>query len=864
VIIWPETLSLKKLFNTFKLLLVLKGELSFLSDKVALDFWTAYQNANRKLLAEIRRDDDALGARLSTAPDNVLKIAGLFEVCRVVKSGATSISPVSLESLELAARHVDENLRAAAFLDKHGKQKSIREQAEVTLSVIRGDFKAQRPNTIYVARSDLTRKFCPNTRRMGTLSTDDLYDEILPELIRQGEAALVLKQGKLEVYAFRQQPFTEPPKPSSTNSTNSTGGFNTTSDSNISTRVHMESKNSTNSTGGMYINVKVGSETHVGPDASVVCNGPVEFGEIGENTPKNVQLWNDYHLIYTHGEVETVWYELNKTDAILALDIETYGDHLSEALQPHRGEIRLVSVALENEIPVLFNVRALGTDCPDWAKLFSNRELISHSAQFELRWLFAKFGVHPSRIFCTYSAARLLSCGERQLRNDLGSVLERHLNVHLEKAYGTSDWGALMLTDGQLRYAADDVRHLHQLRVQLGLELAAAKLGKIFELEMALLPVTVAIEQAGFASDRQKLEAIRDSANASASEGPLRALKEKFGFVNFDSPEQLLEKFKSIGVELPDTTEDTLIICEHPAAKLVLEYRSLEMQRRQAESYLSEIGSDGRIHAEFLPLGTDTGRFSGRNPNLQNINRGRLREAFVASDPDHRLVIADYSQIELRAAAYLAKDEKMLCALREGRDLHADTAAVVLRKKPSDITKDDRQLAKALNFGLLYGLGGKGLCLYAQTNYGIKLSLHKANSVRNRFFEHYAGLAAWHRKAWDNIGSITEGRTLLGRRRLLGSEPKDWHRFQLSINFPVTGSCADGLKLAMICLARELPSGAKIVATVHDELIVDCPEAMAPEVQKVMNKVMIEEMKKVFPGLPITVDSKICNRWSEK
>jgi DNA polymerase-1 len=877
VIIWPETLTLKKLFNLFKPLLALKGELSFLSDKAAYDFWADYQHKNRKLLAEIRRDDDALGARLSTAPDNLLKAAGHFEVCRAVKKGATSISRVSLESLELAARHVDENLRAAAFLDKHGKQKSIREQAEVTLSIIRGDFKAQRPNTIYVTRSDLTRKFCHN-RRMGALTTDELYYDILPELMRQGEAVQVLKQGKFEVYAFRAQPFTEPPEPSSAmqatatveanspSSPNSPGPFNHTSNNtDACVRVHMESQNSPNSTGGTYIvDLKAGLETGVTTPARDILNGPGENRENVENAPQNAQYSDDYCLICNNSEVEEVWYELNETDAPLALDIETYGDHISEALQPNRGEIRLISVALENVNPVLFDVRTLGKECPDWEKLFSNRELISHSAQFELRWLAAKLGVYPTKIFCTFAAARLLSCGDRNLRNDLGSVLERHLNVHLEKTYGASDWGALMLTDGQLRYAADDVRHLHQLRVQLGLELAQAKLTKIFELEMALLPVTVAIEQAGFAVDRQKLEAIRDSANASAREGPLRALKEKFGFVNFDSPEQLLGKFKSIGVELPDTTEDTLVTCEHPAAKLVLEYRSLEMQRRQAESYLAEVGLEGRIHAEFLPLGTDTGRFSGRNPNLQNINRGRLRDAFIASDPDHRLVIADYSQIELRAAAYLAQDDKMLESLREGRDLHADTAAVVLRKKPGDITKDDRQLAKALNFGLLYGLGGKGLCFYAQTSYGIKLSVQKANSVRNRFFEYYAGLAAWHRKAWANISSITEGRTLLGRRRLLGPEPKDWHRFQLQTNFPTTGSCADGLKLAMVRLARELPPEAKIVATVHDELIVDCPESIAQEVEKLMNTVMVEEMAKIFPDLPIKVDAKICNRWSEK
>jgi DNA polymerase-1 len=861
IIVWPQSSSIQHLINAFKPLLRLERRLSFLDDQAASNFWSHYQHENRKLLSEINRDDDALGARLSTAPDNVLKVAGLFEACRAVRAGETSLSCVSLASLELATEHVEENLRGAAFLDKYGKHKSLKERDEILLALIRGEFSAQRPNTIYATRSELTRKFCANTRRMGALRTEELYLDIIPKLIQQGEAVRVMKQGKLEVYAFRQQDHDDSAPTSSETSTNSTGGFTNAPNAYAGVYAH-KNVNSTKSTGTRIDKEVIGD---------IEVNPPVENAEFSEGAPVSgasatITKTNidQASIVHSQADLERVWYELNASDAALALDLETYGNRSADALQPHRGDVRLISLALENEAPVVIDLRALGEGSPDWAALFHDRELLGHNLQFDLRWLEAKFGVRGRQLFCTYAAARLLSNGDRQLRNDLGAVLERHLKVHLEKSYGTSDWGALMLTDAQFQYAADDVRYLHRLRNQLAQELVQTKLDALFQLEMELLPVTVSMERAGFAIDRQKLEAIRDLAKGESKQGPLRELRELFGLANFDSPEQVLAKFKGLGVELPDTNEDTLKRCDHPGARLLLDYRALEMQRRQAETLLAEVASDGRIHAEFLPLGTDTGRFSSRQPNLQNINRSRLREAFVAASTDRRLVVADYSQIELRAAAYLAPDQTMLKALREGRDLHAATAAVVLGKKVSEVTGADRQLAKAVNFGLLYGQSAEGLVTYAQTSYGVKLSAEEATSVRTRFFKHYKGLKTWHQRAWDNVAGITEGRTLLGRRRLLGHGATDWNRFQVQVNFPVTGACADGLKLAMIRLARELPADAQMAATVHDELIVDCPSRIAPGIKMLMVAVMQEEMAKIFPDLPIRVDAKICNRWSEK
>jgi len=240
-----------------------------------------------------------------------------------------------------------------------------------------------------------------------------------------------------------------------------------------------------------------------------------------------------------------------------------------------------------------------------------------------------------------------------------------------------------------------------------------------------------------------------------------------------------------------------------------------------------------------------------------------MRSAFIAAS-GHKLIVVDYGQIELRAAAYLSEDEAMLSAFREGKDLHIQTAAVLLKKKPADVTKHDRQIAKSANFGLLYGQQPAGLKVYARTNYGAVLRDARAESIRSRFFSHYQGLATWHRKAHALSPYTKEGRTLLGRRRLPGPDATNWDRLQLLVNFRVQGSCADGLKLAMVRLAKELPLSARMIATVHDELVLECPEAISEEIKNLTAKIMLEEMDKVFPGLPIEVEAKICGHWGEK
>ena len=180
-------------------------------------------------------------------------------------------------------------------------------------------------------------------------------------------------------------------------------------------------------------------------------------------------------------------------------------------------------------------------------------------------------------------------------------------------------------------------------------------------------------------------------------------------------------------------------------------------------------------------------------PNLQNIPRSGPLGSYIRAPEGRVFVIADYSQIELRIAAQICGDPQMLGAYAEGRDLHTLTAKSLTGRE--DVSKDDRKLAKAVNFGLLYGMGAKGLQSYALKSYGVEMSLEEAALYRRRFFQTYSGLKEWHdnqRRVWHR--GETETRTLTGRRRM-GVE-----RLTDRLNAPVQGTAADGLKLALALL----------------------------------------------------------------
>ena len=220
------------------------------------------------------------------------------------------------------------------------------------------------------------------------------------------------------------------------------------------------------------------------------------------------------------------------------------------------------------------------------------------------------------------------------------------------------------------------------------------------------------------------------------------------------------------------------------------------------------------------------------------------------------LVKADYSQLQLRIAAKVANEERMLTAYRSGEDLHTLTARGITGKE--DVTKDDRQLAKAVNFGLLFGLGAKGLRGYARSNYGLDLTEAQAGQYRKAFFAAFPGLERWHRRAGNS--SAPECRTLGGRRRLLDAKTPYTHR----LNSPVQGLEADGAKLAMGLLweRREQAPGAFPVLFCHDELVVECDAGQADAAKGWLRQAMLDGMAPLVDPVPVEVAVKAGRTWA--
>jgi DNA polymerase-1 len=253
-------------------------------------------------------------------------------------------------------------------------------------------------------------------------------------------------------------------------------------------------------------------------------------------------------------------------------------------------------------------------------------------------------------------------------------------------------------------------------------------------------------------------------------------------------------------------------------------------------------------------------------PNLQNLPRGDYRRCIVAP-PGRVLVKADYSQIELRIAAKVSGDEALLEAYRNREDLHVLTAQRVLGV--GEVSPEDRQLAKALNFGLLYGMGARGLKKYAKSEYDLELTEEEAQSYREAFFHAYPGLARWHRETkragWQHkirYRLSPETRTLTGRRRLIDDKTSDMQR----LNSPVQGTGADGLKLALALLwerRAEVP-GAFPVLAVHDEIVIEAGEGQAGDVADWLKRAMIEAMAPLIEPVPVQVDVAVSTTWGGK
>ena len=341
---------------------------------------------------------------------------------------------------------------------------------------------------------------------------------------------------------------------------------------------------------------------------------------------------------------------------------------------------------------------------------------------------------------------------------------------------------------------------------------------------------------------------------------------------NLGSPQQVQEICHAITGEWFESTNETALLArkdEHPFFSLLLEHRKLSKRARTygPEWFKGAYDEDrGRVFPGWRQIGTSTGRFACTAPNAQNLPNDGPYRSFFEAPAGRTFVDVDYSQIEVRIITKVLNEPVLLDLFERGADVYRSTAAGLLGVAEEDVTKDQRQLAKALVLGMLYGLSAYGLPMYAFKNYGIKMTPSEAKNHVANFYELYPKLEEYHESILEELNeqSYVNQRTLTGRRRDNITNRNE------AINAPVQGTAADGLKMAMAEVhkrLRKFEGTAFIVATIHDELLVECDEADGPEVLEIVQEAMVETMDTLVnaeePHVPIKVEGTVTKVWSK-
>lgn len=394
-------------------------------------------------------------------------------------------------------------------------------------------------------------------------------------------------------------------------------------------------------------------------------------------------------------------------------------------------------------------------------------------------------------------------------------------------------------------------------------------------IELPLARVLAKMETAGFAVDKKGIEDFGNRLGSRIDELIAQIYSEAGREFNVNSPKQLgtvlfeemqipcKKKTKSGYSTKAEVLEE--LAPDYPIVKLILEYRSLaKLKSTYCDGLLKVIQSDGRIHTSFNQVETRTGRISSLEPNLQNIpirtELGREMRRFFVAESGSTLIDADYSQIELRVLAALANDENMINAFNNGEDIHKTTAAQVFNLPPEMVTPLLRSRAKAVNFGIVYGIGAFSLAK------DIGVSVKEAKDYINGYLHHFSGVAEYMDKMIETAKDNGYAETLFHRRRYLPELASSNHMMRafgerVARNMPIQGTAADIIKIAMIRVCESLEKEnmkSRLILQVHDELIVESP---ADEAEKALQIVTREMENACKLRVRLVADGKIGKTW---
>ena len=523
-----------------------------------------------------------------------------------------------------------------------------------------------------------------------------------------------------------------------------------------------------------------------------------------------------------------------------------------------------------------------------FAPCFENTliEKIGHNIKYDLKILNRYDGKVLGPTFDTMIAHYLINPEARQSMDFLATYYLNYQPISIETLLGKKGKGHGNMADLKPEeitdYACEDADITLQLKQVLEPQIQKPHLADLFyKMEMPLVEVLKDMEFEGIAIDVPALNSYSKELDLILIELE-KEIKNDAGLdFNLDSPKQLGEvlfehlkissKAKKTKTGQYATGEDVLQKHEkdHPIIPKILEYRQL---RKLKSTYVDPLPMlcdpvDGRIHTNFMQTVTATGRLSSNNPNLQNIPvrsaKGReIRRAFVARNPEFKLMAVDYSQIELRIIAALSEDETMISAFKEGLDIHTATASNVFKTPLAEVTRDQRSAAKAVNFGIIYGQSAFGL---AQN---LSISRTEAKTIIDSYFEQFKTIKTYMEKVVSDARELGYVETIMKRRRYLpdiNSTNAIVRGFaeRNAVNAPIQGSAADIIKMAMIAVHKAMKSEnvkSKMILQVHDELVFDVHVSEEIMMQLLVKSAMENAIDLI---VPMEVELKLAQNWLE-
>jgi len=621
-----------------------------------------------------------------------------------------------------------------------------------------------------------------------------------------------------------------------------------------------------------------------------------EFRQLtDEFMPENVQAEEaerDYQLVQSLPKLKDVVREM-KASGEFALDTET------TSVDPMDAKLVGISLSCKEHtgyyIPLAHTQDDLLAEPIDsmillekafevLRPLFEDESIgkIGHNIKYDAMVL-ANAGLTINGITLDTMIASYLTDASR-VRHNLAEVSLKYLRCKMIPISDVIGKGAKAITfdkvplDAACEYAAEDADMTWRLSSIFQQSLKKRELESLYtEVELPLLHVLMRMEMTGIAIDPSVFEELQQEIEDRLSilETDIHELAGSPFQIN--SPKQLQKVlFEDLGLPPKKKTKtgystDVSVLeelaHEHPLPEKMLEYRMLEKLRNTYVEALPKMVNTktGRIHTSFNQAVAATGRLSSSSPNLQNIpvrtDMGRrIRQGFVPGNPDMKLISADYSQIELRLLAHLTQDEDLMQAFRDGKDIHSDTAARVFGVDLNDVTSNMRRQAKAVNFGVVYGISAFGLA----RNLGI--SNKEAATFIENYFAQYPKVKIWIEATIEKAKEIGFVRTMLNRRRYIpeinGSDVQSRKGAErIAMNTPVQGTAADIIKVAMIRVDEALQgTDANLLVQVHDELLIEAPNDTADEIAKTIEGIMASAIEL---DVPLDVDVGVGNNWAE-